>query len=255
MFKKLLTTAVLSALALTLSIQPASAATKLFPDLKTLPPANLKLDTHKIDGNRKHILRLTNVVWNAGEGPLDIRSERTSENRSKAFQRIFEDNGHFTERLAGEFTFHRAHGHWHFEKFAKYELWRRAEYDNWIASGRTVGNAQFEGEKTTFCVIDGLLVQRLPNTPSNSRYNNCTQKEKQGLSVGWGDVYVRSLPDQWVVIGNHRLPNGRYAIRSIADPVDLIKESPNNDPARESRNANEATTFFRVEGGGAIVYE
>jgi hypothetical protein len=72
----------------------------------------------------------------------------------------------------------------------------------------------------------------------------------QGLSVGWGDTYVWSLPEQWVDLGTSPLADGSYVLRSIADPLNRLHESANRaDHSRESVQANEATTAFSVVGG------
>ena len=50
-----------------------------------------------------------------------------------------------------------------------------------------------------------------------------------GLSVGWGDEYQWYLLDQTIEITG--VPDGRYRLRTIADPADLFKETSeaNND--------------------------
>lgn len=243
---------------------PVTTPAAQYPDLKTIPPKGLILDQERLNNNDKknkdkkdkknnkgggrYILRFANTVWNAGEGPLEIRSERINRNRSRAFQVVYSTDGSKTERVTGDMVFHDAHNHWHFENFAKYELWRREVYDRWIASGRTNGAASLNGSKVTFCIIDYTVYQELPNTPGSPAYNSCG-RAFQGLSVGWGDTYVRSFPDQWIVIGRNTLRNGRYVLRSVADPNNIIQESAEGDPTRESREANEAVTFFRVRNG------
>ena len=43
-----------------------------------------------------------------------------------------------------------------------------------------------------------------------------------GLSVGWGDEYQWYVLGQTIEIGS--IPDGRYRLRAIADPGDLIAE-------------------------------
>src|SRR5689334_12474889 len=43
----------------------------LYPDLRTLPPTDFAFD--QIDDG-SHVLRLTNTVWNAGEGRLELQA-------------------------------------------------------------------------------------------------------------------------------------------------------------------------------------
>jgi len=223
-----------------------------YPDLRTLVPKDLRFDTETIDGSLHHVLRLSNTVWHAGEGRLELRGESPpGVTKTRVYQRIYAAAGSLAfEEQVGEFDYHPEHGHWHFGDFAEYELWTKAEYDKWIAEGRKVGAAQRRGTKTTFCIIDTKHVDNsLPGSPSSAQYTQCNNA-LQGLSIGWGDTYPYYLYEQWVDLGPSPLPDGQYVLRSIADPKDRIYESANKgDPTRESAEANEATTFFRVQRG------
>lgn len=230
------------------SFYPTGAASFQYPDLKTLPPKDLRFSYAIIDGSTHYVLRFSNTVWNAGQGPLEMRGETISDSRTKVYQRIYDNAGGFEEVLVGDFIFHVGHNHWHFEDFAEYELWTRAEYDAWIASGRNNGQAQRRGSKTTFCIMDTGRIQNLPGSPGSAQYTQCGQ-ELQGLSVGWGDTYVYSLPDQWIDLGTTPLPDGSYVLRSIADPRNIMVESSDNDASIEGAAANEAVTFFKVRRG------
>jgi hypothetical protein len=165
-------------------------------------------------------------------------------------QRIFDDGGAFTDVAVGNgFTYHPGHNHFHFEDFAESELWTKSSYDAWVASGRNVGRAQKVGNKTTFCVMDTGRIQSLPGAPSRAVYSHCGTS-MQGLSVGWGDTYGWSLPEQWIDLGSAFLADGTYVLRSIADPRNKLYESASrSDSTRESAQANEATTVFTVKRG------
>jgi hypothetical protein len=247
------------ALVLLLSASGARAATLLYPDLKTLKPTDLQFATATINGTAHQVLRFSNTVWNAGEGPLELRAKTvttTSGKKTRVSQRIYDDAGGYITRHAGDMVYHASHNHFHFQNFARYELWTRADYDNWLASGRTEGQAQRRGTKTTFCVMDTFIdphgyVEQLPRTPSSAYYTQCGQSF-QGISVGWGDRYLYDLPEQWIDLGTSSPPllDGNYVLRSVADPTNRLYESSNkNDSRRESGRANEAVTFFSVEGG------
>jgi hypothetical protein len=227
---------------------PSRAATPLYPDLKTLPPKDLRFGYAVIDGTTHNVLRFSNTSWNAGEGRLEMRGEVVSDTRTKVYQRIYDNAGSYTEVYIGDFIFHPSHNHWHFENYADYELWTRTEYDKWISSGRINGQAQRRGTKTTFCIMDNVKVQNLPGSPSSPVYSQCGQA-LQGMSIGWGDIYDYTLADQWIDLGYSNLPDGNYVLRSVTDPKNLIFESGNNDPSRESAQANEAVTFFSVKRG------
>ena len=224
------------------------SGTSQYPDLITLPPTDLRYDTATISGTTHQVLRFTNTAWNAGQGPLELHGVESS-GRTRVYQRVFKSGGGFTDHQIGEFVFHPSHNHWHFEAFAEYGLWTRADYEAWLASGRRQGAAKKVGTKTTFCIIDTGLVRSLPGTPGTARYTSCSQ-EAQGMSVGWADEYHYSLPEQWIELGTSRLAEGRYVLRSVSDPLNRIYESPSKGgSSRETHLVKEAVTFFRVTSG------
>ena len=222
--------------------RPAGGTTTLYPDLKTLPPHDLRFGTATIDGTTHHVLRFSNTAWNAGQGPLELRGDPNS---NQGYQRLYNDDGSSTTLVVpnGAFEYHAAHDHWHFRDFAGYELWTRAEYKAWLDSGRNQGQAQRRGAKTTFCIMDVTRVQALPGSPRAAAYAQCNQ-DVQGLSVGWGDEYRYDLAGQWVDLGTSRLPNGDYVLRSVADPKDLLEEGSST---REGAADNEGVTCFAVK--------
>jgi len=226
------------------------AATPLYPNLKTLKPTDLRFGTQTINGTTHKVLRFSNTVWNAGEGRLELRANTVSTSsgkKTRVNQYVYDTAGGFTSKYVGDMVFHSSHNHCHFQDFARYELWTRADYDNWVASNRAQGQAIKRGAKTTFCIMDTNLVQRLPNSPSNSVYNSCSPSV-QGMSVGWGDTYGYYLADQWIDLGTSSLPNGQYVLRSVADPSNNLYESANrSDTSREGQQENEAVTFFTVQ--------
>lgn len=234
----------------------ADAATLLYPNLQALPPSDLRFDGIKqADGRTHWVLRFSAVVWNAGEGPLELRAAYiNADGQTVVAQKVFDRGGHYLEFQAGNFVFHPSHDHWHFERFAAYELWPRAEYDAWLASGRRVGGPRWLGSKTTgqgesVCMRDDDLIRDLPGSPDNKQYRDCGWAD-QGISVGWADKYDYRLPDQWIDCGTDFPPDGDYVVRLVADPFNEIYESPDKaDWSRESQEANEAVTYFSQQGG------
>jgi hypothetical protein len=233
----------------------ARAATPLYPDLKTLNPTDLRFGTATIAGTTHKVLRFSNTVWNAGEGPMELRArtvKTSSGKKSRVSQRIYDDAGGYTSKHVGDFVYHTAHAHFHFENFADYELWTRADYDRWLSGGQ--GQAQRRGTKTTFCLMDTYQVQALPSSPSSARYAECGLS-LQGISVGWGDTYGYNLSGQWIDLGTGSyLPDGQYVLRSVADPKNRLYESANKtDTSREGQQPNAGVTYFSVEGGTITV--
>ena len=242
-----------SGVALLFASSGALAATSLYPDLKTLKPTDLHFSTATINGTTHKVLRFSNTVWNGGEGRMELRARtvRTAAGKkTRVNQRIYDNAGGYTSKYVGDFVYHASHNHFHFENFATYELWTKADYDSWLASGRQQGQAIKRGTKTTFCLMDTYRVQALPGSPSSAYYTQCDQS-LQGISVGWGDTYGYYLAGQWIDLGTvSYLSDGQYVLRSVADPSNRLYESPDKSAtSRESQQANEGVTFFSVQGG------
>lgn len=229
-----------------------------YPDLRTLPPSDLKFDTAVVDGVSRPVLRFANTVWNAGRGPLHLVAKNDkAQKKSQVFQRIYSDytaTGAYTERRVGEFVLHPGHNHFHFENFAHYQLWEAAAWDQWVAANRpTEERALRRGAKTTFCIMD--THQRdatLVGSPKAAAYKLCG-RTTQGMSVGWGDTYGAHLADQWIILDTPVLADGSYVLRSVADPLNVLQESAIEDAPtnadQEGARANEAITRFSVRNG------
>jgi hypothetical protein len=213
-----------------------SAGTALYPDLRTLPPSVLRFDD--VDGTR--VLRFTDTVWNAGEGRLELQgpTSPTGSDSDQLYQNLYDSPAGGTRvgrrPVAGRIVYHQKHAHYHFADFATYLLLRRNDAGDYVVVGH--------GTKTSFCIVDSTRVQG----SLSPEYVSC-ERERQGLTPGWGDVYASSLDDQWVVLEDGPLTAGEYALRSIADPKGLLAEGSGN---REENNT--ATKYFTVNEDGAI---
>ena len=237
----------------------AEAATALYPDLGTLPPRDLRMDVVPIGGVPHDVLRFTNTVINRGPGKLDVVGVIDPTTLSgPAQQRVYDTDGNYTSYDAGTFTWHAAHQHFHYDGWGRYELWSRADYDSWLASGRSRGLAKKVGTKTTSCIIDEELVAEGPSTPAPGPYGagGCQLQPDstlhEGMSPGWGDTYDWYRDEQWIDLDQTPLADGAYVLRSVADPNDQLRESAGGDPAREGQADNEAVTAFTVTGGQLV---
>ena len=208
------------------------------PDLQTLVPTDLRV---QVTGSTKR-LRLTNTVANLGAGRLEIRPQNNEGSKTTvAFQRVYtHDDGAKKWSLAyenkiGTFAFHQAHNHWHLEGFARYDLLNR--------SGKVVRSSR----KVSFCLVDSTAVPSasLPHAATARRYTSCSEDAVQGISVGWGDIYSWSLAGQSINITG--LPNGRYRLRSTADPFRRIQETDDTNNASVIR--------FKLRGRRIIVLD
>jgi hypothetical protein len=92
-------------------------------------------------------------------------------------------------------------------------------------------------------------VLTLPGAPQAAVYPGCgTSTSLQvttGLSVGWGDIYRSTLPDQYIDITN--LSAGRYQLLVTADKLGWFTES------NESNNSTWVDLQFKGQGQPKIV--
>jgi len=170
-----------------------------------------------VEPGRIHLL-LSNATANIGLGPLHIYGAVAGEGDDvqEVYQRIFADDGSYTDRLAGKFIHHPTHGHVHFDGWAHYHLRE-------ILPGDGVGPILASGEKTSFCLIDGgVLDASLPNFVGSSTYTSCSSTV-QGISVGWYDVYGKYLSGQNIDITD--MDDGTYWLESVVDPDNTVLES------------------------------
>jgi Concanavalin A-like lectin/glucanases superfamily len=243
----------------------AHAATLLYPNMRTLSPRELRFDRTDVSadshGDLHNVLRFSNTVYNTGEGPVEIRATidpRLNPPSGPAYQRIYDDQGgHVDIPLSGStLYYHPVHVHYHFDHWGGYELWTKAAYDAWIASGQTAGRPDLVGQKTTSCVEDEEFVTSVFSAVWPAAYppSACMPDRNnviaQGLSSGWGDTYDYYRFEQWIDLGQGTLANGTYVLRSVSDPQNIIYESPSKaDDSREGSADNSAITTFTVSNG------
>jgi hypothetical protein len=148
-----------------------------------------------------------------------------------AVQRIRTTDGAGAERIAGEFSFHPLHDHWHFEDFARISLW---SYD---AEGK-LGFELASTGKITFCAMDTYAYDLdLFGADQYSQFSDCSP-EVQGISTGWADVYDPTVPGQQLDLTN--VPDGRFAILTEADPANHVLET--------SELNNDSITYVEIYG-------
>ena len=270
MIKRLAGSACVLAFVACVGASSAQAATNLYPDLRTLPPRDLRLASADVTGTDgggtgiHNVLRFSNTVWNAGQGPVVVRGAIDPATKAgPGFQRIYDSAGNFTEEPAGSFKWHGGnHNHFHYENWGHYQLWTAAKYDAWIAGGRQNAMIEDTGSKTTSCVLDEEFVSNVPGTRAAQDYgfNGCLAQNVdgndllEGMSVGWGDTYDYWRDDQWIDLGpGGHLADGNYVLRSVTDPDNQIYESPDKaDASRESEENNDAIRRFTIANGQIV---
>ena len=200
----------------------------LYPDLITLPPSGLYVERSP-DGH--YLLRFANTAANLG-GRLEIA---VGAGTRDLYQNVYDQysGGSLVvhQKVGADLIYHPQHNHFHFQGFAKYELLKRDSAGYYRTTART-------GSKTTFCILDSVRVST--DGPTIRQFDTCGDKV-QGMSAGWGDVYIASLFGQWIDLGSVMLPDGAYAIRSTADPENKLTELSDFN--------NVGHTYFKVLNG------
>jgi hypothetical protein len=194
------------------------------PDLGMAPLSDISIEKvggRKSDGPTQ--LRFSATIVNVGSLPFELAALRAdggspfgvvqrlgaSEIPTPAVSLVFGGDGH---------------NHWHVKDLERYELVR-------LDNGVKVGTSS----KSGFCFYDTTFYRSLPGTPSQSVYRSagCGTQESldvtMGLSIGWGDRYPATLPDQYIDITG--LANGRYRLYAEADPENWFAESDETNNA------------------------
>jgi hypothetical protein len=216
----------------------ASAASDRRPDLAMAKLQHIVTD--QADGRR--LLRFSAIIVNVGSGPMEVRSQRPNTSSSWSSQQVIYDDAGGSRTVATpavELIFGGdGHNHWHVKDLERYRL---------VPAG---GTGERVGNKAGFCFFDNYQYKlSLPGAPQAAQYprtvcgNRYSRTLRHGLSVGWGDKYQWSLPDQY--IDTTGLPNGNYRLWATADQADFFQES--ND-------ANNSTwADLRIDANGVTV--
>jgi hypothetical protein len=197
--------------------RPAYAATDSLPDLGMAHPGNLQIQ----NTSGRKLLRFDSIVVNVGAGPFELHGQRAADASTMTTQqRIFDDAGGFRDVPTAAIMYFGGdgHDHWHVRDLENFELTR-------LDNGRLVGT----GAKHGFCFFDNFPYgssNPASYTPSTACGGGSSATQTvMGLSAGWGDIYGRNLPDQYIDITG--LTSGRYRLTATADASDWFLESNN----------------------------
>lgn len=122
--------------------------------------------------------------------------------------------------LVGEMAWHPAHGHFHYQDFARYELRMLDASGSPDMSG---GGLLAASDKVSFCLQDSA---RQAEDADEQFYVGCPGV-LQGISSGWADIYDSYLPGQALPIAH--LADGRYGLVVTLDPSNRLHESVESD--------------------------
>lgn len=188
------------------------------PNLRVLPPDDLYLVDERPDGPLR--LKFTTVIWNDGEGPMEVRGDPDAPGAAlQVTQYLYDEAGRaHPGPEVGTFDFQHRHGHLHLVDFARYELW------SLDAEGRPEQQVA-ENDKIGFCLMDNRVVAP-EAAPPDPVYGGC-EAEVQGISTGYGDEYLAQLYEQDIDVTG--LPEGRYRLVHEANPGGVLREASLDD--------------------------
>jgi hypothetical protein len=201
------------------------------PDLRMAPPADLRVQ------KAGKVLRLlaTNHIVNVGQGPLELRADRTGRARRKgytlasAYQVVRNRSGKSVFFPEAGYVYWKAipgQGHyWKYWRAARFELWTLNPDGSRASMIRT-------GPKLSYCFRDLKRVRGWKRSPKQRVYPACSQsfgrKElRLGVSPGWADIYPKTYHENWISITGLK---GCFAFVHRADPLDdLVEEHEDNN--------------------------
>lgn len=194
-------------------------------------------------------LRFDAIIVNVGVGPFQARGHSRQPNGELLVDQeiltLAEDGSASWTSTPTAYPMYWSgdgHNHWHVRDLEEYVL------ENTNPSDAPVMRT---GEKHGFCFFDNYEYDlALADAPSSRQYTRCgysaaDTEVTMGLSIGWGDLYDASLPDQYIDITG--LPAGEYAITATADAQRLFAES--------NEENNSTTAIIRITKKGVEVVE
>jgi hypothetical protein len=139
----------------------------------------------------------------------------------------------------------------HYQNFATYTLYK---WEN-----NALGDMVSSSRKADFCMIDTRLLwfgAPKGNGPRNHHFPNCNVPGsegnsaptvmRQGIDVGWADVYTFDLPGQYIDISS--LEPGDYAVVVKVNPE--IDGYPDGILQELSKSNNTATSVIHIDAAG-----
>jgi hypothetical protein len=202
---------------------PAQASADRLPNLRMAPISNIRVTT----SNGRTLLQFSMTVVDVGTGAFELRAARADSNATTwtVSQRVYDDAGGSRDiPTSTQLVFGGdGHLHWHVQDLESAELIR-------LDNGVKVGTSAKRG----FCFFDNVsFLTSLPGAPSKAVYgragcgDSASTAVDMGLSVGWGDEYPYTLPDQNIDITG--LSPGRYRLQVTADTGGQFLETSDTD--------------------------
>lgn len=184
----------------------------LLPDLRIRRPSDLTVVGSRAAGTQR--LKFTTVIWNDGDGPVEVRGSQTTTENLRVVQYLHRSiGGPLPGEPVGSFDFEHRHGHLHLEEFASYELWSLDDEDRPV-------EVVARNAKVGFCLMDNVAIA--PGLQAEDGVYTGCEAEVQGISVGYGDVYVAALYEQDLNVS--QVADGHYRLVNTVNPAQDIRE-------------------------------
>jgi hypothetical protein len=172
--------------------------------------------------NGRRLLRFSTTIVNVGEGPFEVRGQRTSatDTLMPVTHRIYDASGAWRDVAIASVLEYSGdgHDHWHI---------RALQVSDLLTAD---GTSLVRGNKQGFCFWDNAGYRlTLPGAPQAPVYRRggCGHHHEvtvaMGLSIGWGDTYSYSLANQYVDVTG--IADGRYRLVVTADPENWFEEA------------------------------
>lgn len=204
-----------------------------------LTPAHLELDRSTEPG--RVLLRAQSAIENVGSGPLRVVGRRRGPRTMTTEQAILDTAGGWRRYpTASRLDFKRVPGdrydaanvgtatYWKYRVAAAFQVWSIDAQRHAVKLVRT-------GPKLDYCLRDLVRTHPSGHSPRGPVFPACSQdagarRDQLGTSAGWSDVYPYEYPEQWVDVTRLR---GRFAFVQIADPLNRLHESNEQDNLSE----------------------
>lgn len=197
-------------------------------------------------------LRFSTAIYNVGEGDLELRYVGSKDNDAGPVIQYIRSPDGLEQHPAGQWEFHEAHGHRHFQGVAGFDLFR--------VVGPGVGHHELEPVSTDgkwgWGAADQRMAdwQRIDQGKQFRSWFNCLADAGgdscAGQTAGWGDHYRWQRPGNFVtfpVNSDGSNVNGDYVVRVTMDVGGNLLESNEDD--------NVAYAWIRVEGNNVSICE
>ena len=197
------------------------------------------------------LYRFNVAIPNIGDGPFEVFEVTHPDATQDVYQNIHDSDGGVTQVLIATFSdVHPTFGHLHLEALARYSLREVVGVDG-------VGDTVAFQSKTSHGLVDSISYDTsLPGAPATRRYNSVAENPL-GVSVGWADLYSKSIPTQRIDVTG--VESGTYWLEVSIDPNNIVAETDeSNNVTRilvdlEIPTVPEPATAALLAGGSLVV--